>query len=132
MATEALQQAQAEKLTLLVAENKTGYFGVSLQPGKPKPYKARVQSGGQDVYLGMFATAEEAALCVARTPEGQAAAAERAAAAAPLLPAPPPPPAPPAYARRTAPPPRPWRTCPGARPCHRAAPAPYRAWAGRA
>ena len=29
--------------------------------------------------LGRFDTAEEAALCVARTPEGQAAAAERAA-----------------------------------------------------
>jgi len=32
------------------------------------------------VHLGSFATAEEAALCVARSPEGQAAAAERAAA----------------------------------------------------
>ena len=31
---EARQQAQAEKLTLLVAENKTGYFGVDLaNPG---------------------------------------------------------------------------------------------------
>ena len=29
--------------------------------------------------LGYFANAEEAALCVARSPEGQAAAAERAA-----------------------------------------------------
>ena len=35
--------------------------------------------GGNKVYLGSFATAEEAALCVARSPEGQAAAAERAA-----------------------------------------------------
>ena len=34
--------------------------------------------------LGHFATAEEAALCVVRSPEGQAAAAERAAAAQPL------------------------------------------------
>jgi len=79
------QQAQAEKLTLLVAENKTGYFGVSLvNPGQPKSYQARVGRGGSRVYLGIFATAEEAALCVARTPEGQAVAAERAAAAAPL------------------------------------------------
>ncbi len=36
--------------------------------------------GGTKVYLGTFATAEEAALCVARSPEGRAAA-ERAAAA---------------------------------------------------
>ena len=33
---EARQQAQAEKLTLLVAENRTGYFGVYLsQSGRP-------------------------------------------------------------------------------------------------
>jgi hypothetical protein len=82
---EARQQAQAEKLTLLVAENKTGYFGVSLyKPGQPKPYLARVQHGGKNVCLGTFATAEEAALCLARSPEGQAIAAERAAAPQPL------------------------------------------------
>ena len=34
----------------------------------------------QERALGSFATAEEAALCVARSPEGRAAAAERAAA----------------------------------------------------
>jgi hypothetical protein len=80
-----LQQAQAEKLTLLVANNSTGYFGVVLaKPGQPKPYQAQVMRGGNTVYLGSFATAEEAALCIARTPEGQAAAAERAAAAPPL------------------------------------------------
>ena len=46
-----------------MAENKTGYFGVSLdKPGKPKPYQARVRRGGKMVYLGTFATAEEAAL----------------------------------------------------------------------
>jgi predicted DNA-binding WGR domain protein len=82
---EARQQAQAEKLTLLVAKSKTGYFGVHLhKPSQPKPYQARVSRGGKLVFLGYFATAEEAALCVARTPEGRAAAAERAAAAAPL------------------------------------------------
>ena len=33
------QQAQAEKLTLLVANSKTGYFGVYLtKPGQPRPY----------------------------------------------------------------------------------------------
>ena len=35
--------------------------------------------GGKTVHLGYFATAEEAALCVARTPEGRAAAGRVAA-----------------------------------------------------
>ena len=84
---EARQQAQAEKLTLLVAEGKTSYFGVSLpNPGKPKPYHAHVKRGGKQVGLGSFATAEEAALCVARSPEGQAAAKKAAAAAPPAPP----------------------------------------------
>ena len=79
--------AQAEKLTLLVTKGKTGYFGVHLsKPGRPKPYQAQVSRGGagKRVPLGCFATAEEAALCVARSPEGQVEAAKRAAAAAPL------------------------------------------------
>ena len=75
---EARQQAQAEGLTLLKADSTTGYFGVHHQLGRPKPYLAQVRRGGNKVSLGGFATAEEAALCVARTPEGQAAA-ERAA-----------------------------------------------------
>jgi hypothetical protein len=79
------QQAQAEMLTLLVADSISGYFGVNLnKPGQPKPYQAKVTRGGKTVFLGSFATAEEAALCVVRSPEGQAAAAERAAAAVPL------------------------------------------------
>ena len=69
---------------LRVAENKTGYFGVKLShPGKPKPYSAQVTRGGKYVHLGMFVTAEEAALRVARSPEAQVAAEK--AAAAPLL-----------------------------------------------
>ena len=40
----------------------------------PEPYKAQVRRGGKKVHLGSFATAEEAALCIARSPEGQAAA----------------------------------------------------------
>ena len=76
-------RAQAEGLTLLVADNKTGYFGVYHQPDRSKPYKAEVRRGGKMVSLGYFATAEEAALCVARSPEGQAAA-QRAAAPPPL------------------------------------------------
>jgi len=79
MAAEARQQAQAEKLTLLVAENSTGYFGVRhLKSDQPRPFLVQVWRGGNKVYLGMFATAEEAALCVARSPEGRAVAADRA------------------------------------------------------
>ena len=75
------QQAEAEGLTLLKADNKTGYFGVILdQRAKSKPFKAQVGRGGERVSLGTFATAEEAALCIARSPEGQAAAAKKAAA----------------------------------------------------
>jgi hypothetical protein len=82
---EALQQAQVERLTLCVADTTTGYLGVHLNaPGKPKPYLARVWRNGKGVTLGAFASAEEAALCVARSPEGQAEAAKQAAAAAPL------------------------------------------------
>ena len=81
--------AGGEADAAVVAENRTGYFGVYLNnPGKPKPcYWARVRRGGKQVYLSSFATAEEAALHVARSPEGQAVAAERrerAAAAPPL------------------------------------------------
>ena len=87
MANEARQQAQAERLTLVVAENKAGYFGVTInQSSKSRPYQAKVTRGGEKVYLGSFATAEEAALCFARSPEGHAAAvaAERPTAAVPL------------------------------------------------
>ena len=82
---EAREQAQAERLTLLVAENKAGYFGVRLNNhGQPKPYQAQVWHGGKRVSLGSFAAAEEAALCVARSPEGQAAAQKAAATTRPL------------------------------------------------
>ena len=72
---------------MLKADNMTGYFGVYLNMpgGRPKPYQAQVRRGGNQVSLGTFATAEEAALCVARTPEGQEAA-KRAAAAPPAPP----------------------------------------------
>ena len=84
LSEEARQQAKAEGLTLCVAENGTGYFGVHHKPGRPKPYQAQVKRGGKKVSLGSFATAEEAALCVARSPEGQAAAQRAAAAPVPL------------------------------------------------
>ena len=73
-------QAEAERLTLLVTDSTTGFFGVHLKnPGKPKPYKAQVSRGGKSVSLGSFATTEEAALCVARSPEGRGAAAQQEA-----------------------------------------------------
>ena len=78
---EARQQARAEGLTLRLTESKTGYFGVYLnQPGTPKPYQVQVSRGGKAVARGCFATAEEAALCVARS-EGRQQAATAAAAA---------------------------------------------------
>ena len=80
---EALRRAQAEGLTLRVASSMSGYFGVYLEHhSRLKPYGVKVTRGGKTVYLGSFATAEEAALCVTRSPEGQAAA-QRAAAAPP-------------------------------------------------
>ena len=72
---------------LVVAENKAGYFGVSLlsRPGQSKPYQARVKRGGNQVHLGIFVTAEEAALCVARSKEGQATAERTAVAPTPSV-----------------------------------------------
>ena len=85
---EALQRARAEGLTLLVAENQAGYFGVAyLAPAQHRPYRAAIRRGDTMAYLGRFATPEEAALHVARLPEGKAAAKKAAAKAA----APPPP-----------------------------------------
>ena len=64
-----------------MADNNAGYLGVCLaKPGYPKPYQAKVYRGGKNVSLGSFATAEEAALHIARSPEGQGAAGRAAAA----------------------------------------------------
>ena len=112
---QALQQAQAEGITLRIGDNTTGYFGVCLEASRSLPFRAQLKCSGLKVTLGNFATAEEAALCVARSKEGQAAA----VAAAPQQPPPPPelPSAPPATARRRAPPPRRWRSCRGTPSC---------------
>ena len=79
---EALATVGLRLHELHEANNKTGYMGVYHNPSSKlaKPYQAQVSRGGKDVHLGRFATAEEAALCVAQTPEGQ----RRAAAAPPL------------------------------------------------
>ena len=80
MSAVVTQQALVEGLRLRVAGNKTGYFGVRLaKPGQPKPFHARVWHGGKQVHLGSFATAEEAAVCVAWWMEEPKAAAEKAA-----------------------------------------------------
>ena len=72
--------SEAEILSLLKSDNAAGYFGVSLTyPDTPKPYQAGVWRGGKKVSLGSFANAEEAALCIARSPEGRAAAQKAAA-----------------------------------------------------
>ena len=76
-AEEALRQAEAEGLTLLKSEgSSTAYKGVRFTGNnRSKPYLARVQRRGKTICLGTFATPEEAALCIARSPEGRAAAA---------------------------------------------------------
>ena len=75
-ADEALAQAEAEGLTLARSDNQSGFRYVGVHPEcKARPYEAKVCRDGKRIILGYFATAEEAALHVARTPEGQAAAA---------------------------------------------------------
>eukprot|EP00964_Phaeocystis_antarctica_P156559 scaffold126277_cov42-Phaeocystis_antarctica.AAC.1 len=69
---QALQQAQVERLVLRKADNKSGYWNVV--SSNASSYQARVRRSGIKVTLGSFDTAEQAALCVARSPEGQAAA----------------------------------------------------------
>ena len=70
-------QAEAEGLTLLEADNKTGYFSVYHKPGYPKPYQAQVRRGGTMVGLGSFATAEEAALSALSSVSPSASACDR-------------------------------------------------------
>ena len=70
-----MRQAVAEGLTLQPSDdNATGYRGVrkDCRKAMAKPFYAVVRRAGMPVHLGSFATAEEAALAYARTPEGQA------------------------------------------------------------
>ena len=75
-AEEAVRHAEAERLTLVKADNSSGYNGVSyISSGdRAKPYQAQLWRGGKQVHLGCFATAEEAALIIARDSSAQAAA----------------------------------------------------------
>ena len=69
----AVSQAKAEGLTLQPSDNSVGYRGVYLHSSnKANPFQAKLWRVGKCVYLGAFATAEEAALAYARTPEAQA------------------------------------------------------------
>ena len=64
--SEAHAAAAAEGLTLLRAENATGFKGVSLSNNTSKSFRANLQHDGRTKTLGYFATAEEAALAVAK------------------------------------------------------------------
>ena len=82
-AKAALQEAEVEGLTLLKADSASGYKAVYADnSSKDKPYQAQVRRGSKQVNLGRFVTAEEAALCFARTPEGRAASRNRGLAEA--------------------------------------------------
>ena len=87
----AVRQAEAEGLTLQPSANAAGYRGVSKDSNgyRAKPFHAKVRRAGNQVFLGTFATAEEAALAYARTLEAQAQV------ASPKPPEPAPPPLPP-------------------------------------
>ena len=71
---EVRAAVQAEGLTLVPSNNKTGFNGVSHNGHR---FKAQVYHGGVESYLGLFDTALEAALHVARHlgPEASVAAA---------------------------------------------------------
>ena len=77
-AKAAVRQAEAEGLTLQKSSNTAGYRGVHkvIQNGR-SPFVAQVTDLGSNNLgkvrnLGSFATAEEAALAYARTPDAQA------------------------------------------------------------
>ena len=65
-AAEARATAAAEGLTLVRAKNTTGFNNVSPNYVGGQPYRANVKFGGRGQHLGVFATAEEAALTVSR------------------------------------------------------------------
>ena len=70
LAEEARQLAAAEGLSLMrEGKNKSGFKHVHLVKSKEqrkRPYEAWARVGGSEVWIASFATAEEAALCVAR------------------------------------------------------------------
>ena len=87
-AEAAVRQAEAEGLTLQPFDNAAGYRGVYKYMNcrhKKKPFQASVWRHTRTVNLGHYATAEEAALAYARTPEAKAQVAKpKPAPSAPL------------------------------------------------
>ena len=80
-AEAAVRQAEVEGVTLQPSDSNSGYRGVyyiGRSKALAKPFYAKVWRAGKEVYLGTFATAEQAALAYARTPEAQAEAAKPA------------------------------------------------------
>jgi hypothetical protein len=66
-AEAARRQAQRENLKLLKAKTRTGYAGVRYKELEQHPFKAWIADKSDRIYhLGYFASAEEAALAVAR------------------------------------------------------------------
>ena len=104
---EALRQADAEGLTLMKSDaGSTGYKGVSKRDSKPtRPYKAQLNLDGKLMYLGCYATPEEAALAVARAAAAAAPQVKvEAAVSMGVKPEPSPPARPPEQAAATGPP----------------------------
>ena len=85
-----VRQGEREGLTLVTSGSTSGYKGVYYHPKErgSKKYQLKVTSGGKQVSLGRFATAEQAALFYARREAGRDTSDHAA------LPPPPPPPAP--------------------------------------
>ena len=65
-AAEARAAAGAEGLSLVRASNPSGFKGVCRNGKASKPFHATLCHTGRNNHLGSFATAEEAALAVAR------------------------------------------------------------------
>ena len=65
-AAQAEEAAKAEGLTLVRSNTRAGYKGVRLNNSTKHPFTAEPYMGGCAYYLGTFATAEAAALAVAR------------------------------------------------------------------
>ena len=65
-AAQAEEAAQAEGLTLVRSKTRAGYKGVSLNNSTKHPFTAAPSINGCACYLGTFATAEAAALAIAR------------------------------------------------------------------
>ena len=80
-AKQAVAQARAEGLKLKQSTSASGYKGVKAASWNSSRYEARVRGVDGRVHLGNFATAEEAALAVARA-EARAEAREEARAEA--------------------------------------------------